>query len=71
MELCSARRRHWTRCLTAPSPKTTSTLHGSRTLLPETAREKNSPTSCAAVALWARAIRRTYKIKASARLPLS
>lgn len=21
MELCSARRRHWTRCLTAPSPK--------------------------------------------------
>ncbi|RHF70007.1 hypothetical protein DW661_09575 [Collinsella sp. AM24-1] len=35
---------------------------GSRTLFPETAREQNSPTSCAAIALCVSTVRRTYKI---------
>lgn len=51
----------------ARNPKTTSTTSGSRTLFPETAREQNSPKSCAAVALWARATRHPYRIKPSAR----
>ena len=35
---------------------------GSRTLFPETAREQNSATSCAAIMLFAPATRRAYKI---------
>ena len=46
----------------ARNPKTTSTTPGSRTLFPETAREQNSPTSCAAIALCVSTVRRTYKI---------
>lgn len=58
-------------CPTVPSPKTTSTTPGSRTSYPETVRPAGSPRSCAAVALRAWATRRTYRIKASARMSLS
>lgn len=45
----------------------TSTTLGSRTSFPEAARPVDSPKSCAAVALWARATRHPYRIKPSAR----
>lgn len=49
-------------CPTARKQKTTSTMLGSRTSFPETALAPTSPKSCAAVALRARATRRTYRI---------
>lgn len=55
----------------SPESKDNQYYFGSRTSFPETALAPTSPKSCAAVALRAWATRRTYRIKASARRPLS